>query len=136
MEKDRLPALRLTDIRDPYLTKKEKMDKCFATWDKNVPVRCGSDATRYLVAKLGARGLSDRDSWPALDANNATATTAVVELFQLGGAEVRVRCSPRWIRRDGSEASKNPFQRPVVRSALVTQTGEPFFVSHYRICSP
>ena len=117
---DRLPALRLTDIPD-------RGDKCTASWDSSVPVRCGSDKTRFLVAKLGARGLSDTESWPALDANNQTATTAIVELFQEGG-EARVRCTPRWIRRDGTAPGVLGVKTlPASQSVLVTQSGELFF---------
>ena len=125
---NRLPALRLMSFirTDPVAIDSQKMGRCNAQWHQKVPVRCGSDMTRYLVANLGSNGLVDLESWPALDANNATATTAVVELFQDGG-EVRVRCSPRWIRRDGSRPPANPLLGPVVQSTLVTQAGKPFF---------
>ena len=131
--RNRLPAIRLTDLIARERTLNRSTGSCSARWDDTgtVPVRCGSDKTRYLVANLGSNGRSDSESWPALDANNATATRAVVELFQDGG-EVRVRCSPRWIRRDGSQPPSPPFNRnldyrgPVVQSTLVTQTGKPF----------
>ena len=131
--RNRLPAIRLTDLIARERSLNRSTGSCTASWDDtgSVPVRCGSDKTRYLVANLGSNGRLDIESWPALDANNKTATTAVVELFQDGG-EVRVRCSPRWIRRDGSSPPSPPFYRnldyrgPVVQSTLVTQTGKPF----------
>ena len=132
--RNRLPAIRLTDLIARERSLNRSTGSCTASWDDtgSVPVRCGSDKTRYLVANLGSNGRLDIESWPALDANNKTATTAVVELFQDGG-EVRVRCSPRWIRRDGSSPPSLSFDRnldyrgPIVQSTLVTQTGKPCF---------
>ena len=142
-DRNRLPAIRLTDLIARERSLNRSTGSCTASWDDtgSVPVRCGSDKTRYLVANLGSNGRLDIESWPALDANNKTATTAVVELFQDGG-EVRVRCSPRWIRRDGSSPPSPPFYRnldyrgPVVQSTLVTQTGKPCFcfeIENYKV---
>lgn len=104
---------------------------CRAGWSKDgtVPVRCGADKTRYIVARVGAAGRADRASWPAVGADNRTATTADVELFAGpggGGGELRVRCTPRWRRRDQSPPA-SAAATPLVTSAVVTFSEGPVF---------
>jgi hypothetical protein len=113
--RDRLPALDILEIpgRD---------GKCFASWNSAVPVRCGFDKTRFLVANLGANGRADTESWPAVDANGATATTARVIMTQDASGELQVRCIPRWISRD-----PNVAYVPDTTSVTLTQTGESLF---------
>lgn len=103
---------------------------CRATWSKDgtVPVRCGVDKTRYIVARMGAGGKSDRDSWPAVGADNQTATTAVVELFAdaASAGDLRVRCTPRWRRKDQSPPTSAALT-PLVTSAVVTFAEGPVY---------
>lgn len=122
----RLPAVSLKDIEPPALAAN---GSCRATWDTSVPVRCGVDKTRYLVEKLGARGQADTESWPARGANNSTLTTAVVELYSISVAQdqkLKLRCSPRWLRRDGSPPQSAALT-PVVTELVMTQSAGPVF---------
>lgn len=118
----RYPALRLADVEPANAT---AAGSCRAKWDPSVPVRCGPDKTRNLIYRTGARGQSDLTSWPSRDANNASATTAVVELFQSNTTgELRLSCSPRWLRRDRSPP-QSPRLTPVVLSAVLGQVAGP-----------
>ena len=109
---NRLPALDINQIPD-------RNGSCKARWDRTVPVRCGSDKTRFIVANLGANGRADTESWPAVDANNAPATTARVTLSQAPTGELRLQCIPNWVPRDTTVQ-----YRPEITSLELTQTGE------------
>lgn len=101
---------------------------CRASWSKDgtVPIRCGVDKTRFIIARVGAGGKSDRDSWPTIGADNRTATTAVVELFATAAGDLRVRCTPRWRRKDQSPPASVALT-PLVTSAVVTFAEGPVY---------
>lgn len=126
-----LPALRLKDVAIPAEVGSRqaghfcKYCSCRAIWDKNVPVRCGSDMNRFLVANLGARGDSDTESWPALDANNATATTARVTITQKPDGGLQLGCVPQWVTRNGTIGQT---YLPQTLNVLLTQSGESLFL--------
>jgi hypothetical protein len=111
----RLPALDITQIPD-------RNGSCVASWDGRVPVRCGSDKMRFIVANLGANGRADTESWPAVYANNAPATTARVTLSQAPTGELQLQCIPDWVPRDTTVQ-----YRPETTSVELTQTGESLF---------
>ena len=116
----RLPAISLRDIEPSSATRAD----CRASWDPTVPVRCGSDLTRYLVAKLGARGQADTTTWPTTT-YAAPSTFLEVELFR-DGADVSARCKVTWQRFDRQQTDVAfSLTAPVIKSMVITQTAGP-----------
>jgi len=116
----RLPAISLRDIEPSSATR----DDCRASWDPTVPVRCGSDMTRYLVAKLGARGQADTTTWPTTT-YAAPSTFLELELFR-DGADVSARWRVTWQRFDSQQTSATfSLVAPVIKSMVITQTAGP-----------
>lgn len=131
----RLPALKLSDIQPAAKSRSTESGSCYASWDKDgvVPVLCGSDWTRYLVAKLGSvgtKGKVDTTSWPARGANNQTLTTAIMSVVPIPGS-VSFTCRPQWRRADGSYSGTNA--PPVMTSMVITQSAGPVYAGEEKL---
>jgi len=120
----RLPALRLADVEPAN----PKNGPCRAIWDPAVPVRCGADKKRYMVANLGPNGPGDTTSWPALGGanNQTTRTTAVVDVLSGPDGGAAFRCLPVWLRADGS-VPQSAALTPVPTSVVITQSAGPVY---------
>jgi len=128
----RLPALKLADIQ-PAAKSNQSTGSCYASWDPAVPVLCGSDKTRYIVAKLGSGGKTtkvDTTSWPARGANNQTLTTAVMSVIPFPGG-VSFQCIPVWRRADGSLPLLSAT--PMMTSRVITQFAGPVYAGEEKL---